>query len=1181
MELRDLTLDDKYTRTSGRIYLTGVQALVRLPMMQQARDEAAGLRTAGFISGYRGSPLGTYDNALWGARALLEKRNVVFTPGVNEDLAATALWGTQQVSLQPDALYDGVFGIWYGKGPGVDRSTDALKHANAAGTSKSGGVLLLAGDDHGCQSSTSAHQSEQVLVAAMIPVLNPATVQDYLDMGLVGFAMSRYAGVWVGFKAVAEAVEGSATVDVDPGRVRIVEPSDFEMPAGGLSIRWPDPPLDQERRLHGPKMDAVRAFARANGLDRVVIDSPAARLGIATAGKAYLDVRQALEDLRIDDDEARRLGLRLYKIGMSWPLEPEGALSFARGLTEILVVEEKRAFIEDQLVKLLYRESARPQVHGKEDGEGRVLIPSAGELDPPTVAAAIVAALVRLHGPLPRIEAALERVRGWQSRAGVTPLYPVRTPFFCSGCPHNTSTRVPEGSRALGGIGCHWLAVQMPRETKTYSHMGGEGAAWIGQSPFVKGKHVFQNIGDGTYFHSGLLAIRAAVAANVDITYKLLYNDAVAMTGGQPVDGNLSVPQIAAQVAAEGARRVVVVTDDVARYRDVALPPGIDVHARESLDAVQRELREVPGTTVLIYDQTCAAEKRRRRKRGRMDEPPERVFINTDVCEGCGDCSTQSNCVSVKPVETELGRKRAIDQSACNKDYSCLRGFCPSFVTVKGAVLRKAAAGGMPAALPLPSLAPLDEAYGILVTGVGGTGVLTISALLGMAAHLEGKACTTLDFTGMAQKNGAVTSHVRIAAAPEDLHAVRLSAGRADLLVGCDLVVAASPASLARYQPGRTRAVVNASTAPTAGAVLDRDFDMRTGAMERALANALGAPADCVDASAIALARQGDAIGANQVLLGYAFQKGWLPVGLDALLRAIELNGVAVEAGKQAFAWGRHAALASGDAASVAPRPGAAPDRSTEAVVDAFAARLVGYQGAAYANRYREALAPLVAAERRLDAEAQPVARAAALSLYRLMAYKDEYEVARLYTDGAFRRALESQFVGSPDLAFHLAPPVFARKDPATGLPRKRRYGRWMWGAMRVLAHARLRGTALDSFGRSEERRMERALVAEFEPTLARRRRGSAGGIGTSRGARERSAGHPRLRPRQVAKRRSWRASAWRRCRPSSRRPRTWCARGRLKSTASTVRQAVGRYPCLAARIRPRRGNWCQACNGV
>ncbi len=1084
-----IALDDKYTLAQGRAYMSGVHALVRLPLVQKQRDAAAGLDTAGFISGYRGSPLGTYDVALTHARAHLEAHDILFQPGVNEDLAATALWGTQQLALYDDATRDGVFGIWYGKGPGVDRSVDVLKHANLAGTAKHGGVLLLAGDDHVCQSSTTAHQSEQVLIAAMIPVLNPASVQDYLDFGVLGFALSRFSGCWVALKAIAETVESSASVDLDPQRVKVTLPSDFVPPADGLGLRWPDTPLEQERRLHGPKMDAVRAFARVNVLDRVVLDAPHARLGIAATGKAYLDVRQALAELGIDDAGARALGIRLYKIGMSWPLEPERALAFADGLEEILVVEEKRPVVEDQLVKLLYATDARPRITGKRDDHDKALLPTEGELSPASVAAAIVGRLARLHGELPALQAPLARLEALQAVARSTTAYPLRTPFFCSGCPHNTSTRVPEGSRALAGIGCHWLALHMPRQTRTFSHMGGEGAAWMGLAPFVKQKHVFQNIGDGTYFHSGLLAIRAAATAGIDITYKILFNDAVAMTGGQPVDGNLTVPQITQQVAAEGARRIVVVTDEPEKYTPTAaFAPGTTVRHRDELDAVQRELREIPGLTILIYDQTCAAEKRRRRKRGKYPDPPERVFINDAVCEGCGDCSDQSNCVSVKPLETPNGRKRTIDQSACNKDFSCLRGFCPSFVTVRDARIRRTSVAPPPADLPLPALPALREPYAIIVTGIGGTGVITVGEMLGMAAHLEGRGCSVLDNTGMAQKNGAVTSHIRIAAHPDDLHAVRVGAGAADLVIGCDMVVAASPPTLSAMSPGTTRVIVNETLTPTARFVIDRDMDMQFGPMQRALRRAAGEDGvEFVAATHAATALLGDAIATNLFMLGYAFQRGRVPLSLPSIERAIELNGTAVDSSKAAFAWGR---LAAHDPAAVERAAGLtrSPPRSEtrEALLARHVAELTAYQDTAYAQRYRAVIARVAAAEARVQG-AGGLTEAAARSLFKLMAYKDEYEVARLYADPAFLAKLRTQFDGDPSLRFHLAPPLFARRDPQTGHPRKRTYGAWMLPVFRVLAKMkRLRGTPLDVFGRTGERKAERRDIVEFESVLAR-----------------------------------------------------------------------------------------------
>jgi indolepyruvate ferredoxin oxidoreductase len=1095
-----VSLEDKYTLERGRIYLSGVQALVRLPLMQRARDRKNGLNTGGFISGYRGSPLGNYDSALWRARSHLVAENIRFEPGLNEDLAATAVWGSQQVGLFPGAEVQGVFGIWYGKGPGVDRSVDALKHANAAGTSRFGGVLALAGDDHGCQSSTLAHQSEQVFQAAMMPILNPSTVQEYLDFGLFGFALSRFSGCWIGFKAISEAAESSASIDVDPDRLQFVTPADFEAPVGGLHIRWPDPPLDAEARLHGPKMAAVAAFARANPVDRLVLDSPQARFGILTTGKAYLDVRQALAELGLNEERCRDLGLRVYKVGLTWPLEVEGARNFARGLADVLVVEEKQGFIEQQFTQALYNMDAshRPSVVGKRSENGAELLPSKGELSPTLVARAIVSRLARMGIDSQALAQRVARLESFELVATTPQIKSVRSPFFCSGCPHNSSTVVPEGSRAMAGIGCHSMAMWMPaRRTDLVTHMGAEGVNWIGQAHFTREKHVFQNLGDGTYTHSGLLAIRAAAVAGVNITYKILYNDAVAMTGGQSAEGSYNVPQIAAQVAAEGARRIVIVSDEPGKYGAVSgLPAGVTVHDRSDLDAVQRELRDIPGLTILIYDQTCAAEKRRRRKRGQFPDPQKRVFINHQVCEGCGDCSVKSNCVSVRPLETELGRKRTIDQSSCNKDYSCLNGFCPSFVTVHGGKLRKAEkkaariADDPFAALPEPPPLALNEPYNVLVTGIGGTGVITLGAILGMAAHLEGKGCTALDFTGLAQKNGAVMSHLRIAPAPEDLSVTRIPVGGANLLIGCDMVVAAGAQALSRLENGVSRAVINMSLVPTASFVADGNVDFEERQIFEALRAAVGGKGlDLVDGARIATALMGDSIATNLFMLGFAFQKGLVPVGLAALERAIEINGTSVDANKQTFAWGR---LAAHDPARVeaAIAPNVVPlevPKSVEARVVYRADILTRYQDAAYAESYRNLVSRVRDAEMRCIPGSTALWEAAALGLFKLMAIKDEYEVARLYTDGAFLADLQRQFEGDYRLEFHLAPPLLAKRDAASGHLRKRAFGPWMFRLFGLLAKLRgLRGGAFDIFGYTAERRMERQLRMDYQGLLER-----------------------------------------------------------------------------------------------
>jgi len=1098
MTLLQVGLDDKYRVEAKRIYLSGVQALVRLPMLQRECDRLAGLKTAGFISGYRGSPLGMYDHALWRAKSHLEAHDIAFVPGLNEDLAATAVWGSQQVGLFQGAKVDGVFGIWYGKGPGVDRSADALKHANAAGSSRHGGVLALAGDDHGCQSSTLAHQSEQIFAAAMMPIINPATLQDYLDLGLLGFALSRFSGCWVGFKAISETVESSASISSDPSRVQFVLPADFEMPPGGLNIRWPDPPLEAERRLFGPKMEAVAAFARANAFDRIVLDGKPARLGIIATGKAYLDLRQALADLGISDRDAKDLGLRIYKVALTWPLEEAGAKRFAEGLQDVLVVEEKRGFIEDQLVRILYNMDAarRPSVVGKRDETGAPLLPSEGELNPTIVASALVARLRRLGHQSPALEQRLARLEAFEHPTSTQARVSLqRTPFFCSGCPHNTSTKIPDGSRAMAGIGCHGMALSIPsRRTATITHMGGEGANWIGQAPFTSEPHVFQNLGDGTYTHSGLLALRAAAVSGVNITYKILYNDAVAMTGGQPAEGSFNVSQIAHQVWAEGAKRLAIVSDDPGKYpSDGYFPVGATIHHRRELDQVQRELREVKGLTVLIYDQTCAAEKRRRRKRGVYPDPPKRVFINELVCEGCGDCSAASNCVSVQPLDTEFGRKRQIDQSNCNKDYSCVEGFCPSFVTVHGGTLKRVKtsavdSGQLFADLPLPPARALDAPYSILVTGIGGTGVITIGALLGMAAHLDGKGCSALDFTGLAQKNGAVMSHVRIAPRPDDIATVRIGNGGADLILGCDIVVSTSPTALSRIERGVTRAFVNADLQPTASFVQNPDIDFQMGAMQTSLRDAVGERnLEIIDATGVASALMGDSIATNAFMLGLAFQKGTIPLSLEAILRAIEINGAAIDMNKQAFTWGR---LAAHDLARVRSvlrfrSRTAIPAKALDEIITTRARFLEEYQDAAYAQRYVAVVDKVRTAEAGIAPASSELSEAVARNLFKLMAYKDEYEVARLYTDGSFAERLAEKFEGDFSLKFHLAPPIFARRDKATGRLQKREYGAWMIHAFRWLVRLKfLRGTAFDPFGYTAERRIERKLIADYLATI-------------------------------------------------------------------------------------------------
>ena len=1102
MSLAAVSLDDKYALESGRVFITGTQALVRLPMMQRHRDLAAGKNTACYVTGYRGSPLGGVDLAMWQAKRFLKNNHIHFQPGVNEDLAATAVWGTQQLDLFGDSNYDGVFSLWYAKGPGVDRSGDVLRHGNLAGTAKYGGVLLLAGDDHTCKSSTTAHQSEYAFMDAGIPVLNPSGVQEFLDLGVYGWALSRYSGCWVAFKVVAETVDSTASCYVDPHRIEIKIPEDFEMPPEGLNIRWPQSSfasaqaLEQEMRLHKYKLYAALAFARANKLNRIVMDSPRRRFGIVTCGKSYLDVRQALDDLGIDDAHAAEIGLTVFKVGMTWPLERDGIRHFAEGLEEILVVEEKRALVENQLKEQLYNwnEKVRPRVIGKFDESGEWILPSADELTPARIARVIAKRIARFYTS-PRIEQRLAFLEA-KERSLANFKAPIRRiAYFCSGCPHNTSTKVPEGSRALAGIGCHFMAQWMDRDTQSFTQMGGEGATWLGQAPFSKTPHVFQNLGDGTYYHSGSLAIRAAVAANVNITYKLLYNDAVAMTGGQPVDGPLDVPIVANQLRAEGVGKIAIVTDEPEKYpTSGAFPAEVEVFHRDRLDHVQREMRETPGVTAIVYDQTCAAEKRRRRKRGLMEDPAKRVFINELVCEGCGDCGTASNCLSVIPLETEFGRKRAIDQSTCNKDFSCVNGFCPSFVTVHGGGLRrhKPKPGDMPfALLPEPVLPALTEPYGILITGVGGTGVVTIGALLGMAAHIEGRGCSILDMTGLAQKGGAVFSHVRLAQRPEDIHAVRLAAGGARLLLGCDIIVAATFDGLSKIAQGETRAVINTNEAVTGDFTRNPDLEFPLETLKTMISDATGPGAtDFVDATRLATSLLGDSIATNLFMLGFAYQKGLIPISAAAIEQAIELNGVAAEPNKRAFLFGRRAAhdQAAVERLATEMSPESQPEPIARTLPEIVAKRsefLTSYQDGAYAKRYRD----LVERVQRAEAERTPgltgLAEAVARYYFKLLAYKDEYEVARLYTDGSFREALERHFEGDYKLEFHLAPPLLNPRDPDNGKPIKKTYGPWMMKAFGLLARLKfLRGTALDPFGRTAERRIERRLITDYEALI-------------------------------------------------------------------------------------------------
>ena len=1114
--LETVTLDDKYSIDHGRAFMSGVQALVRLPMLQRTRDAMAGLNTAGFISGYRGSPLGGYDQALWAAKKHLAANHIVFQPGVNEELAATAVWGTQQLDLYPQSKkFDGVFGIWYGKGPGVDRCSDVFKHANMAGTARHGGVIAIAGDDHVSKSSTAPHQSDHIFKACGLPVFFPSSVQEILDMGLHAIAMSRFSGVWSGMKTIQEVVESSSSVSVDPNRVKIIIPEDFQMPPGGLHIRWPDAPLEQEARLMDYKWYAALSYVRANKLNYNVIASANDRFGIIASGKAFNDTRQALNDLGLDEVTCHQLGIRLHKVNVVWPLEATITRDFAMGLQEILVVEEKRQVIEYQLKEELYnwRADVRPNVLGKFDepegdqsgGEwGRAnpsdhwLLRPKADLTPAIIAKAIAKRLTKLGMPgdiIARMESWLAVISA-RERALVEAKLDTgeRAPWFCSGCPHNTSTRVPEGSRAVAGIGCHYMATWMDRSTSTFTQMGGEGVTWVGQAAFTTDAHVFANLGDGTYFHSGLLAIRQAIASGVNITYKILYNDAVAMTGGQQVgerpEGH-SVLQIMQSLTAEGVAKLVIVTDEPEKYDGAKLLDGVTVHHRDELDSLQREFRELKGTTAIIYDQTCATEKRRRRKRGTLADPAKRVVINELVCEGCGDCSVQSNCLSVEPLETEFGRKRRINQNTCNKDYSCVKGFCPSFVTVEGGSLKKPKKekkgdlASLPA-VPDPVLPVAESAWGIVVGGVGGTGVITIGQLLGMAAHLEGKGVVTQDAGGLAQKGGATWSHIQIANRPEAIYTTKVDTAKADLIIGCDPIVTASPYTLATMQPGRTFVAMNSHGAPTAAFINNPGWQFPGGNCESAVRSAVGPEGMAsFDAEQVAVQLIGDSIYTNPLILGFAWQKGRVPLSHAALMRAIELNAVQVDNNKAAFEWGRRCAH---DLASVQALFNAAQviefvkKPSLTEMLNKRIAFLTDYQNAAYAQIYQAFVEKVRAVEAPLGKTV--LTEAVARYLFKLMAYKDEYEVARLHTDTGFLNKVNAMFEGDFKLNYHLAPPLLSPKNDKGEL-QKRQFGPWMLTGFKVLARLKgLRGTPLDVFGRTDERREERSLITEYRASI-------------------------------------------------------------------------------------------------
>ena len=1086
-----IDLEQKYSQQEGRIFLNGIQALVRLPMVQIRRDHAAGLNTAGFISGYRGSPLGAYDLQLMSAKKYLDEYGIVFQPGVNEDLAATAVWGSQQLHLSAGAKKDGVIGIWYGKGPGVDRSGDVLKHANAAGSSKHGGVLCLAGDDHGAKSSTLPHQSDHDFMSAIIPMLYPSSIHEFIEMGLLGIAMSRYSGCWVGMKVISDTVETTAAIDLAAESRQFIIPTDFELPEDGVNLRWPDDRWAQDKRLQIYKPYAALAFARANQVDRITLDSNNARLGIVASGKAYENVRQALRELQINEQIAHDLGIRVYKVRMPWPLEPEGIRQFSLGLEEVLIVEERREIIENQIKQQLFnwRADVRPRIIGKFDHHDQHVLSLNEELTVGTVARAIADRLLNFEMDAAlkeKIEAKLHWLeeRNEFKKNHIAPLD--RLPYYCSGCPHNTSTKVPDGSRAMAGIGCHFMVTWMDRNTETFSQMGGEGISWTGTAPFTDEKHVFVNLGDGTYFHSGHLAVRQAVSSGVNVTYKVLYNDAVAMTGGQAVDGVLTPEQITHQLFYEGVKPIYLLTESPESYKQSDLAEGVIVLHRDHIDPVMEQLRDTPGCSAIVYVQTCAAEKRRRRKRGLLEDPPKRIIINPLICEGCGDCSVQSNCVSIEPLQTAFGRKRQINQSSCNKDYSCVKGFCPSFVTVNGGQLRSKATGFAADLenIPEPQASiSLEHPYNIAITGVGGTGVLTIGALLGMAAHIEGKASMILDMSGLAQKGGSVISHVRISHNPEEVTSPRIVNGRADLLIAADSVVASSKDGISLCAPDHTKAVVNTHLTPVAGFITNRDFDFKQKLVESSIRKNVVETDDFRNFTDVAERVIGDAIATNILMLGYALQKGYLPISSESITQAIEINGVAIDANKKSFNLGRLIAEKP-ELINEILKPKSLEktqdDMNLEELIEHRSQFLTEYQNQRLSNKYLQLIdkIKIQVEQQKLDPQ---LVRAVAENYVKLLAYKDEYEVARLYTNGEFQQQLNQEFEGDFEIKFNLAPPLFAGKAP-NGRPKKREFGAWMIKAFRLLAKLKgLRGTPFDIFGYHKDRKAERQLIKDYQ----------------------------------------------------------------------------------------------------
>jgi len=1077
MSTQKISLNDKYDLTKSPVMLNGTQALVRLMLMQKHRDVQAGLNTAGLVTGYRGSPLGAVDMQMKRAEKHLTASDITFQYGLNEDLAVTALWGAQQAEVRGEGKYDGVFGLWYGKGPGVDRSGDAIRHANMAGSSKYGGVLMAMGDDHTGESSTVLHQSEWSLMDCYLPIVSPAGVQEILDYGIYGIGLSRFSGLWTGLKTMKDTIEVTSVVDGNPDRMQLVTP-EFDMPADGLNIRLDDDRFRQENRIIDYKRFAAEAYSHANKMDKRMWGKPGAKIGFVAAGKNWLDLVHAMSLLNIDENMAERLGITTYKVGQTWPLDMKGFNDWAEGLDLIVVVEEKRKLIEIQIKEAIFDDRRGRRVYGwYKGGAGGMhrdeLFPTKYALDPIMIAEKLGQILIEEGRETEAIRAGLSALED-AKRADNAEEIAARLPYFCSGCPHNSSTKLPDGSRAYAGIGCHFMVQWMDRETTGFTHMGGEGVNWVGEAPFSNRKHVFQNLGDGTYNHSGVQAIRAALAEGTNITFKILYNDAVAMTGGQEAEGGLTAQQIAHELTAMGVKTIAVVYDEKEDVDAKLFPAGMRMHERAELMVVQKEFEQVEGVSAIIYIQTCAAEKRRRRKKGLFPDPDQRVFINSDVCEGCGDCGVQSNCVSIVPKETELGRKRAIDQSSCNKDFSCVKGFCPSFLTIEGAKIRKepTAALDLPD-LPTPELPSINGTHNVVITGVGGTGVVTIGAVLAQAAQIDGKGAGMMEMAGLAQKGGAVHIHCRIGNTPEDISAIRVATGECDALIGGDLVVSAGAKTIGLMKTGKTGAVVNSHEIITGDFTRDTEFQIPSDRLQVALEARLRERLDLFDASELARASMGDSIFSNMMVFGAAWQRGLLPISLEAIQEAITLNGAAVERNLRAFDIGRWAVLYPQEAARLAEPNVVELPKTLDEKITFRKAHLTDYQGPRLAKRYAKMLDGI---------SDKALKEAVAKGYHKLLSYKDEYEVARLLLSS--RQKAEAEFEGDLKISYNLAPPMLTGTDP-NGRPKKRKFGPGMERWLRLLAKFKgLRGTPLDLFGYTAERKMERALIKQYESDM-------------------------------------------------------------------------------------------------